>query len=144
MPEKNLQPIEMQICIGLIRIGEIENDKLTAERISALFTISGLCRAYHEQFNSNPLMLHICEKKITFILQAKSKSELDEILSLPKVRYNFNEVVPVGNFHIEEEELLIWSLTSLWCGGPLNQAGFNRYMKLFKKFYPDMADEIGI
>jgi hypothetical protein len=144
MTENKIQPIDLQIVTAMLRLSEIENDKLALERLAALITLSGKCRAYEKEFMNNPLILQICEKKVEFILQAKSKSDLKEIMSPPKIHYNFNEVVPVGKFHIEEEELLIWSLTSLWCGGPLNAPGFNRYMKLFKKFYPDMAEEVGI
>jgi hypothetical protein len=135
---------DLQICIGIMRLAELKNHKLMPERMSALFTLGGQIKAYQKEFAGNPLALDICAKKIEFILQAQSKSDLKEILSPPKVRYNGNEVVPVGNFHVEEEELLIWSLTSLWCGGPLSNAGFKRYMRLFAKFYPDMAKEIGI
>lgn len=142
--ENKLQPVELQVCMGLLRLREISNDKLAIERMCALIALSSKCRAYQEEFLDNPLVLQICEKKVEFILQAKTKSDLDEILSPPKVHYNFNEVVAVGNFHVEEEELLIWSRTSLWIGRPLNEPGLNRYMKLFKKFYPDMAAEIGI
>jgi hypothetical protein len=144
MSADKLPDVELQICTGMMRLSEIENDKLTAERMSALITLSGQCKAYQQQFNNNPLVLHICEKKVEFIVQAKSKSDLKEILSPPKVRYNFNTVVPTGNFHIEEEKLLIWSLTSLWCGGPLNKPGYERYIELFKKFYPEISKEIGI
>jgi len=144
MSENNLDSIEWQVCLGLLRLNEVGNDKLPAERMSALITLGGICRAYQKEFANNPLILNICKKKIKFILQAKSKADLKEILSPPKIRYNGNAIIPVGNFHIEEEELLIWSLTSLWCGGPLVESGFKRYMELFKKFYPEMANEIGI
>lgn len=142
--ENNQPPVDLQISIGLFRISEIENDKLTVERMGALLTLGSKCRAYQKEFNNNPLILHICEKKVEFILQAKSKSDLKEMLAPPKVRYNGSSIVPIGKFHIEEEELLIWSLTSLWSGGPLSEPGYKRYMKLFKKFYPEMAAEIGI
>jgi len=144
MSDNALHPIELQICMGLLRLCEIKDDKLALERMVALITLGGRCRAYQKEFANNPLILVICEKKVDFILKAKTKSDLKEILSPPKVRYNWNSVVPVGDFHIEEEELLIWSLTSLWCGGPLRGPGLKRYMELFKKFYPDFAGEIGI
>ena len=144
MSNNKLSAADLQICIGIMRLAELKDHKLMAERMSALFTLSGRIKAYQKEFADNPLALDICAKKIEFILRAQSKSDLKEILSPPKVRYNGNEVVPAGNFHVEEEELLMWSLTSLWCGGPLNNAGYKRYMRLFAKFYPDMAKEIGI
>ena len=144
MAEEKLPAADVQICIGIMRLGELAGDKLLAERMAALFQLSGLIKAYQKEFNETPLALTICEKKVEYILQAKTKADLKEILAPPKVHYSFNEVVPVGRFHVDEEELLIWSLTSLWCGGPLNDAGFNRYTKLFAQIFPDMAKEIGI
>jgi len=144
LEQEKLLDVDMQIVIGIMRLAEITNDKLPVERMGALISLGGTMRGYQKEFNNNELVLIICEKKIEFILQAQTKSDLKEILSPPKVHYNGNEIVPVGNFHINEEELLIWSLTSLWCGGPLNDAGFKRYMKLFAESYPKMAKEIGI
>jgi len=142
--ENKLKPVDLQIGIGLLRLCEIKDDKLTVERLSALITLGSKCRAYQKEFLNNPLVLHICDKKVEFILQANSKADLNEILEPPKVRYNFEKIVPDGIFHVEEEELLVWCRTCLWGGGPLNEPGRERYMELFKKFYPDMAAEIGI
>ena len=139
-----LPSVDIQICIGMMRLAEMAGDKLIAERISALIQLGAQVRGYQKEFNNSPLALAICEKKIEFLLQAKSKSDLKEILAPAKVRYNYNEIVPVGKFHVEEEELLQWCLTSLWCGGPLNEAAYKRYMKLMKKLFPDFAKEIGI
>jgi hypothetical protein len=137
-----LPDIDMQVCLGLMRLCELEFDKLSIERIGSIIQLGAICRGYQKEFNNNSLISVICHKKIEFILQAKTKTALKEILSPPKVRYNYSEVVPVGSYHVEEEELLIWSLTSLWCGGPLNEVGFKRYMKLFNKFHPEYAKEI--
>lgn len=139
-----MSDVDLQIVIGIMRLSELADDKLIAERISTLFRLSVQIKTYQKEFANTPLALDICAKKIEFIFNAKSKSELEEILSPPKVRYNFSEIVPVGRFHVEEEELLIWSRTSLWCGAPLCDAGFKRYIKLFKKFFPDLAEQIGI
>ena len=140
---KALPDIDTQICIGIMRLGELEFDKLSIDRMVSIIQVGALCKSYMKEFHNNPLIPVICDKKIGFILQAKTKTELKEILSPPKVRYNYAEVVSIGMFHLEEEELLIWSLTSLWCGGPLNDVGLKRYMDLFNKFYPDRAWEVG-
>jgi hypothetical protein len=144
MPSDELPDVDLQICMGIMRLRELEYDKISMERLVALIQLGARIKHYQNEFCNNPLTLEICAKKIDFILQAATKADLNEILSPPKVRYNFSEVVPVGKFHIEEEELLVWSLTSIWCGGPLNDAGFKRYMKLFNKYYPEMAKEIDV
>lgn len=43
-------------------------------------------------------------------------------------------------YYSEEEELLLWSETSL--RGPLITAGYERYMELFKKILPQKAEQI--
>ena len=43
-------------------------------------------------------------------------------------------------YYSEEEELLLWSETSL--RGPLISAGYERYMELFKKILPQKAEQI--
>ena len=136
--------VDIQIALGIARLSELEFDKLMVERIAALIQLGGKIRGYLRKFNNNPLALAICEKKINFIMQAESKADLKEILAPAKVRYNYNEVVPAGRFHVEEEELLMWCLTSLWCGAPLCEHDLKRYMKLFVKYFPEFANEIGI
>jgi len=144
LPIKKLPDVDIQILLGIAGLSELANDKFVFERMAAIIQLGGQIRGYLKEFCNSPLALAVCEKKIKFIYQAKNKTDLNEILSHAKVRYNYNEIVPVGRFHVEEEELLIWCKTSLWCGGPLCDAGFKRYMKLFKKFYPEYANEIGI
>ena len=43
-------------------------------------------------------------------------------------------------YYSEEEELLLWSETSL--RGPLITAGYERYMELFKKILPQKAEPV--
>jgi len=56
-------------------------------------------------------------------------------LTPPKPHYNGNEIVAIGKYHIPEEELIIWSHTSL--KAPLNRHGFERMMELMKQIFPD-------
>ena len=144
MPQETLPDIEIQIITGMSRLGDSGNKKLFVDQMAAIISLGATMRGYRDEFLNNELVSIICAKKIEFILQAKTKSDLKEILLPPKIYYNGNEVVATGRYHIIEEELLIWCLTSLWCGGPLNDAGFKRYMKLFTEVYPEMANEIGI
>ena len=43
-------------------------------------------------------------------------------------------------YYAEEEELMLWSRTSLL--GPLNDAGYRRYKELFQKMLPEQAAQI--
>ena len=58
-----------------------------------------------------------------------------------KLRY-FGGKFTVSNipYYSEEEELLLWSETSL--RGPVISAGYERYMELFKKILPQKAEQI--
>lgn len=141
MSMEKLPDVDIQICLGIMRLGEIENDKLTAERMAALIQLAGQVRWYLKEFNGSPLALAMCEKKIDFIIQAKTKTDLKEILLPAKVRYDFNEVVPVGKWHVEQEEIMIWSLTSFHA--PLVDVAFKRYMKLMKKYFPEFTKDLG-
>ena len=47
------------------------------------------------------------------IMQAKTKGEITEILKLSKPHFDGNKFVYTSPYAVEEEELLLWSLTSL-------------------------------
>lgn len=79
-----------------------------------------------------PLLYEVAWKKIKYLMEAKSKSEIKEILRPSVPFYTGNEFVPKGKFHVEEEELLLWSLASLYA--PLERSGFLRYQYLFQKY----------
>jgi len=88
------------------------------------------------------LVLTICEKKIVFIHQARTKKDIEEILELSKVRFNGREVVPVSKYHIPEEELLLWSMISP--AAPLKDYAVKRYEKLFRELLPEQADILNL
>ncbi len=48
-------------------------------------------------------------------------------------QHNGSKFIP-DEFSVPEEELICWSETSL--RAPLNEAGFNRYMELFRQILP--------
>lgn len=119
-----------------------ENDKLLWEKYAAILELIPRLRFYSEKmFSEERLIRPIAMKKIEFIKAATSKKQLAEILGPPKVRYNGNTVVPVSDFTIPEEELIIWSLTSL--EAPLIDVGFRRYMEVFNLIYPEHKDIFG-
>lgn len=73
------------------------------------------------------------------ILKANSKSEVQKILKPSTPRYIAGKAVPVESpYYVEEEELILWSRTSL--RGPLNDAGYIRYRELFEKLLPEKAE----
>ena len=129
--------VDLQIPLAILELGKSADDKLFDIKLAAIFKAGGIAKGYEREFMNDELPRVICAKKIVFILGAGTKKEIEEILQFSKVHYNGNEVVPSGQFHIPEEELLIWSLTSL--KAPLVDAGFKRYMKLFRELLPQHA-----
>ena len=63
-------------------------------------------------------------KKVEMIMQAETKGEITEILKLSKPHFDGNKFVYTSPYAVEEEELLLWSLTSLQ--GPLRDEGYQR------------------
>ena len=52
------------------------------------------------------------------------RGEITEILKLSKPHFDGNKFVYTSPYAVEEEELLLWSLTSLQ--GPLRDEGYQR------------------
>ena len=110
------------------------DEKLALDKATALIQLSTLIKKYQQDYYHKALVQAILDKKIAFICEATTKADLKEILSPPKMRYNGGEVIPVGKFHIQEEELILWSITSL--KAPLVSYGFERMMKVFAQVFP--------
>lgn len=72
------------------------------------------------------------EKRLKLIAGATTIKDIKEIENEPKPRYTGNGFV-TGKFSVPEEEMIVWSLTSL--EAPLIPAGFDRYMALFRQVF---------
>ena len=136
-----LPDIEQQIAVAIIDMGKTEtSEKMFPIKLAALISLGARCRQYSKKGFMDELVRMICAKKITHVLQAETKGDIDEILGFPKVQFNGNEVLPAGKFHSVEEELIIWSITSLQA--PLNEYGSMRYKKVFAEVFPEQAKEV--
>lgn len=110
----------------------LENDKKKELKFSALSHLMDVNRPYDEGFEDNAILVDLYIKKIDFILNVNTKKEIEEILSVSHIKFNGSQIITT-KYNILEEELLMWSLTSL--KSPLNNIGQNRYMELFKQYY---------
>lgn len=118
----------------------LKDDKKKELKLSALSHLINVNRPYDEGFEDNAILVDLYIKKIDFILKANTKKEIEEILSVSHIKFNGGEIIPT-KYNIIEEELLMWSLTSL--KSPLSNLGQNRYMELFKQYYgQDFYDKI--
>ena len=82
------------------------------------------------------IILAFVQKKTGMLQNARTKGELQEISKPPKPVYNGNGFTP-GKYDTEEEEVLLWSLTSLQA--PLNDPAYKRYEELFCRLLPEKA-----
>ena len=110
-----------------------EKDKLFDERVEALVKLYRRAEFYLKQGFLESIVCEFHRKKVEMIMQAETKGEITEILKLSKFVYT-------SPYAVEEEELLLWSLTSLQ--GPLRDEGYRRYRELFEKCLPEMAEKI--
>lgn len=134
-----MQKIDLDIEIILSASSLDESDKLLWEKFTAILELIPKIKFYsNKMFSEERLVRPIAMKKIEFIKAAATKKQLTEILKPPKVRYNGNKVVSVGDYVIPEEELIIWSLTSL--EAPLMDVGLQRYKEVFLLVFPEHKD----
>lgn len=118
----------------------IQNDKKKDLKLSALSHLINVDRPYDDYLYDDKLLVNLYSKKIDFILKANTKKEIENILSVSHIKFNGDKVMPT-EYNIIEEELLMWSMTSL--KAHLNDIGQRRYMEVFKKYYgEDLYNEI--
>ena len=132
--------LEEALVLAMQKLDEIANDKLFEVKFAAVFKLRDTVVAYKEHGYLTELPVKIFNKKFDFIFHADSRADIKEILAPTKVHYNYNEIMPDGEFYVAEEELILWSLTSLV--GPLVHHGYERYMKVFAEILPEQAKKL--
>ena len=116
-----------------------EDDRSEEELIQALQSIFQRAWYYQERGMLEEIILGFVQKKMAMLQKAKTKGELQEISKPPKPVYNGNGFTP-GKYDTEEEEMLVWSLTSLQA--PLNNQAYKRYKELFCRLLPEKAKDV--
>ena len=131
--------LEFEYAKALAEIVLKENDSLEEERIKTLQLIFQRAWYYQERGMLEEIILAFVQKKTGMLQKAKTKGELQEISKPPKPVYNGNGFTP-GKYDTEEEEMLVWSLTSLQA--PLNDPAYKRYEELFCRLLPEKAKDV--
>lgn len=92
-----------------------EKDKLFDERVEALVKLYRRAEFYLKQGFLESIVCEFHRKKVEMIMQAETKGEITEILKLSKPHFDGKKFVYTSPYAVEEEEeeLLLWSLTSL-------------------------------
>lgn len=122
-----LAQIEYDECAESIK-------KMRKESVSRLLPIF---LRFHNQGFIPDLVKAAFEKKLAFVLQATTSAEIKEIMKLSVPYYNYAEVVPKGQYHVEEEELMLWFGVVPNC--KLKPEANERISYLFSKFFPEDA-----
>ena len=113
------------------------NEKLRSRRFDALRKMREITAQYEEEGFLPELVETVFCKKADFIMRAKTKAELEEIIKPSSPRYSGGIFYPGNPYHVEEEELILWSKTSL--KAPLISQGYKRYQELFEKYAKEEA-----
>lgn len=131
------------MAIGDIFCDETAKGTIRLSRIEAVQELLGFVRALKERHLKEELIEAVWQKKLEFIMAAKSKSELKDIMrpSLPKLVAS-GEMVPTSPYHVEEEELLLWAIISPHMN--IISEAQERYKVLFRKFFPKQARDSNV
>ena len=76
----------------------------------------------------------VFRKKLEFLRDATSKTQMEAILKPSCPHYDGVKFIP-GPYHVDEEELIGWSMASL--RAPLAHYAYERYAQVFKSVFPD-------
>lgn len=127
-------------CIAEIIMAAIP-DQTKNLRFLAVLKLQGYLHQY-EQHGYMPKLIHaIAEKKCRMIGTITTESEMEKLLKPSCPHYYGGRFTP-GEYHIPEEELIGWSEASLRT--PLNSAGYQRYMELFKQVLPEESRRLSL
>lgn len=132
--------LEYEYAKVLAELMVSERDPLLEEKWAALRKIIGRADAYQKEGFLEEIICKFVQKKAEMILRATKKGELNEIMQMPKPYYDGNKIVSPSKYDTEEEELILWSSTSL--KGPLVSAGYERYKELFCKLLPEQGKQV--
>lgn len=120
-------------CIAGLLADETLTEKLFCLRVQGLQRLRTLTAQYEKKgFRADLVEIIFC-KKAAFLMEADSKTEIEKSLKPSTPHYSGGKFYPDGLYHVEEEELLLWSHTSL--SGPLISYGQKRFEELFEKYY---------
>lgn len=128
-PEELVELSEAAVAIVALRK---QSGAVPKAKISAIKDTIWRVANYRRQGIVSELVHTIFVKRMKLIGNAGTVSELKEIQAEPKPHYNGNGF-STGTFCIPEEELILWSQTSL--RAPLNEAGMKRYLDVFHQVY---------
>ena len=135
MKECSLEDM-LEYSDAIQKLGSCEDKTkaLAATRAEAVLNTLARVRRYRKENIREDLVHTVYEKRLELILKASTAKELKEIMKEPRPRYN-GQCFVASPYSVPEEELILWSFTSLWGGGPLNHYAYERYLSLFEDYF---------
>lgn len=131
--------LDYEFATSISELLFLEDSKLIGEKWVALQKIYRRTRGFLNHGFLEKVVCGFFRKKAAMILEAKTKGELDEILKPNEPHYNEVGFVPENCYAVEEEKLMLWSLTFL--KGPILLEAYDRFMELFQEILPDEAEQ---
>ena len=114
-------------------------EELFCRRFAALRELRGIIAGYEKEGFCKDLLETIFCKKADFIMEAESEEDMEEILKLSCPEYRNGEFHIDSCFHVEEEEMLMWSYVS--AHQSIYTEGAKRYEALYDKYMGEKEEE---
>ena len=132
---------DILICMKVaeVLVAETSSAEVLELRMKALATLRGQLEYYRKLGYVERLIEGIAEKRAAMIMKATTKTEMDKVMKPRAPRYDGGKFVP-DEYNIPEEEMIAWSMVSLQA--PLSSIGMQRYMELFRVFFPEESKEL--
>lgn len=132
---------DILICMRVadVLLDEDSPSKVLELRMRALATLRAQLDYYRKLGYVERLIEGIAEKRAAMIMKATTKTEMDRVMKPRAPRYDGGKFVP-DEYNIPEEEMIAWSMASLQA--PLSNIGMQRYMELFREFFPKESKEL--
>lgn len=127
-------------CVAEIIMAKIP-DQTKNLRFLAVLKLQGCLHQYEQRGYLPKLIRAIAEKKCWIIGTITTEPEMEKLLK-PSCPHYYGGKFKPGEYDIPEEELICWSEASL--RAPLNSAGYQRYMELFKQVLPEESRRLSL
>lgn len=132
--------LEYNCYIMELLMDDTLTEGLRSRRFDAIRKIRGIVARYEEENFLPELVKTVFCKKADFLMEAKTKAEIEEILKPSTPKYSGGTFYPGNQYHVEEEELILWSKTSL--KAPLIPEAQKRYQELFEKYVGNETKDV--
>lgn len=113
---------------------ETDSVPMSKAREKAVCNTLARVKLYRDEGIRNDLVHIVFVKRMELIQKAMTVKELHSIMNEPRPQYDGNAIY-TSAYCVPEEEMILWSITSLRAGGPLIDAASKRYLTLFRETF---------